>query len=132
MSRIKFTEKNENARNLADKKEVIETRVLLAVEDGKIKELMTARWYMSKSKSAMTIYCSIWCWSGAFGDYTSGMGKAGGGGYCKTSAAFASALKSAGIEHDHEIAGRGMYEVEKFMTDLANQFGYGVNYICRG
>lgn len=126
------------AINLGDKKETIASRTLIAFEDGKFKELITARWYMGRSSSAMQVDCSVWFDSAIMEashvEWTdcSGRGKAGGGGYCKQSAAFEAAMRSAGIKCDQGIAGRGMSVVEDAMIALAKQQGFDVVHVVRG
>jgi hypothetical protein len=133
-----FDKLQSNAIYQGQKKETISTRVLIAYVDGKFKELITARWYMGRSSSATQIDCSIW-----FSSYVmekshaqwtdcSGKGKAGGGGYCKQSAAFEDAMNSAGIKCDSGISGRGMSVVEEAMIAFANQQGFDNVHICRG
>jgi len=127
-----------NAINLGDKKETIKTRNLIAFKDGKFIELITARWYMGRSSSAMQVDCSVWFHSAlmeqSHAQWTdcSGRGKASGGGYCKQSAAFADAMLSAGIKCDADISGCGMSVVEDSMIALAKQHGFDTVYIVRG
>lgn len=133
-----FDKLQSNAINLGDKKETIATRVLIAFKDGKFYELITARWYMGRSSSAMQVDCSVWCHSAlmekSHAQWTdcSGKGKAGGGGYCKQSAAFEDAIRSAGIKCDQGIGGRGMSVVEDAMMALGKQQGFDVLHIVRG
>lgn len=137
---MKFTfgKLQSNAVNMGDKKETIGSRTLLAYKDGKFYELITARWYMGKSASSMLVNCSIWCHSAlmekSHAQWTdcSGKGKAGGGGYCKQSAAFEDALNSAGIKCDAGISGRGMSVVEDAMIALGKQQGFDTLHIVRG
>lgn len=127
-----------NAINLGDKKETIASRTLIAFEDGKFKELITARWYMGRSSSAMQVDCAVWFHSAimeaSHAEWTdcSGRGKAGGGGYCKQSAAFEDAMRSSGIKCDQGIGGRGMSVVEDAMITLAKQQGFDVVHVVRG
>lgn len=136
--RFTFDKLQSNAINLGDKKETIASRTLLAFEDGKFKELIVARWYMGRSSSAMQVDCSVWFHSAimeaSHAQWTdcSGRGKAGGGGYCKQSAAFADAMRNAGIKCDHDISGRGMSTVEDAMIALGKQQGFDTLHIVRG
>lgn len=77
-------------------KETTQTWVLVGVKKCELKELVTARWYMSRSSQASVVYCCVW----VHGDnqWFSGKGTAGGYGYHKYSAALDSALSSAGIK----------------------------------
>ena len=126
------------AINLGEKKETIASWTLIAFEDGKFKELITARWYMGRSSSATQVDCAVWFHSAimesSHAQWTdcSGRGKAGGGGYCKKSAAFEYAMNSAGIKCDEGIEGRGMSVVEDAMIALAKQQGFDVVHVVRG
>ena len=87
-----------NARNYGGEKETIQTIKLFDKKTERV--IVDARWYMGKSASASTVYCSLWCMG--YGAYdashsTSGKGTAGGYGYHKASEALASAIDSAGI-----------------------------------
>lgn len=136
--RFTFDKLQSNAINLGNKKETISSRTLIAFEEGKFKELITARWYMGRSSSSMLVQCSIWFHSAVmelshaqWADW-SGRGKAGGGGYCKQSAAFADAMRNAGIKCDHDISGRGMSLVEDAMIAFGKQAGFHMVHIVRG
>ena len=89
-----------NAKNLADKKEIVGQYKLigLAMYTGvpKFREIVDLRLYMGRSSSSSRVYASVWIQSNDF--YTTGHGVAGGYGYCKRSAAADSALSSAGIQ----------------------------------
>lgn len=61
-------------------------------------------------------YACLWISHGA---YARGAGKAGGGGYCKESAAVADALRDAGVKMSADIAGRGVGMVEDALIALA-------------
>jgi len=87
-----------NARNYHCEKEQIRTIKLIDKKTERV--IVDARWYMGKSASALTVYCSLWCIGrGVYeaAHSTSGKGTAGGYGYHKASAALASAITSAGI-----------------------------------
>lgn len=133
-----FDKLQSNAINLGDKKETITSRTLIAFKDGKFIELITARWYMGRSSSAMQVDCSVWFSSyvmeSSHAQWTdcSGRGKASGGGYCKQSAAFEDAMRNAGIKCDAGIACRGMSVVEDAMLALAKQQGFDTLHIVRG
>jgi hypothetical protein len=124
-------------RNL-DKKETVTRWNLIAFHDGKFIELITARWYMGRSSHASVVYCTVWFHSWLFanshGEWTdaSGTGQAGGGGYCKQSAAFESAMRNAGIKCDHDISGRGMSVAEDALLALGRQAGYEHVKLVRG
>ena len=87
-----------NARNYRCEKELI--RGIKLIDKKTERVIVDARWYMGKSASASTVYCSLWCMGRGVYDAahsTSGKGTAGGYGYRKDSAALASAITSAGI-----------------------------------
>mgnify|MGYP001199441990 CR=1 FL=1 len=87
-----------NARNYGGEKELI--RGIKLIDKKTERVIVDARWYMGKSASASTVYCSLWCRGhGAYdaAHSTSGKGTAGGYGYHKASAALASTIASAGI-----------------------------------
>ena len=111
-----------NAINYSGKKETIATwNVIVNSNDG-LKNIITARCYMGRSASASTIYASIWVHS--TDHQTSGTGKAGGYGYHKASAAIAEAIKSAGIELDEDISGRGDSAIEESLEAIAATLGF--------
>jgi hypothetical protein len=118
------------------KKECIASMELIAFHDDRFKILAKARWYMGKSSTASVIHCQLWvnswCMPVEFNDSScSGHGHAGGGGYCKQSAAFADALRKAGIETDQDISGRGMSVVEEALTAIALNAGFDKTIIAR-
>lgn len=78
------------------------------------KQAVKVEWYTGPSRVVTAVYCNIWV-----GDDCSGAGHAGGGGYCRFSAAFSAALRSAGIELDEEIAGRGLRRVEEAIKAIS-------------
>ncbi len=133
-----FEKLQRNAINMGEKKETISNRTLIAFKDGKFIELITARWYMGRSSSSSVIYCSAWfhdqIMENSHAEWTdcSGRGKAGGGGYCKQSAAFEDAMRNAGIKCDEGISGRGMSVAEDAMLALAKQQGFENLMIVRG
>ncbi len=124
-------------RNM-DKKEVINAWNLIAFSDGKFRELVTVRWYMSRSSKASVIYCTVWLHNAVFenshGHWTdaSASGQAGGGGYCKQSAAFADAMLQAGIKFDQDISGRGIDVVADGLIALGEFSGYKHIKLVRG
>lgn len=96
-----------NARNLGGNKELVK-RLLLVWYNSKARRVETsvdARCWMSRSRSASVVYCSIWV-DGPNAEW-SGYGTAGGYGYHKASAALSAALRSAGWQLDEDIDGRG-------------------------
>jgi hypothetical protein len=84
-----------NAKNLAHEKEQTSRLVLVAKIEGKLREVVDVRFYMSRSgDGASPVYCSIWV-TGK--QHVSGHGRASGYGYHKTSQALQSAIGDAGI-----------------------------------
>ena len=90
-----FTKPAQNGYNYSRDKELAHAYSVLAKINGEMREIVTARAYVGRSRNASTVYASIWV---HIGDCPSGKGSAGGGGYHKESAAFADAIRSAGIE----------------------------------
>jgi hypothetical protein len=114
----------QNAINYGYKKELTRALSVVALQgNGSPTEVITARWYMGRSSDASTVLCSIWI-HGA-GVYTSGHGKAGGGGYDKYSAAFADALNSAGVVLSENIAGVGNSAIERACEAIVKTLGVG-------
>lgn len=83
-----------NAVNHGGDKETISRYCVVGKINGKLAVIAEARMHMGRSASASTVYCALWVHGDA---YTSGRGKAGGGGYHKESAALQDAIDSAGI-----------------------------------
>jgi len=86
-----------------DNKETVRTVYGVVSYQSVVRQAVTVEWYMGRSSKSSVVYCNIWV-----NNACSGTGKAGGGGYCKRSAAFSDALRSAGIEIDEAIDGRGL------------------------
>ena len=122
-----------NAINYANKKETIETMVLITHKDSEFKEPITVRWYMSRSgDGASPVYCSMWVNHHQY--YVSGRGKAGGCGYHKGSAAFQEACDSAGIELSQPVDGRGDSLVKEAIFAIGEALGFDITemHICEG
>ena len=95
-----------NGKNLSGKKALVSAMSAVAVINGKMREVVIARWYQArKSDGASLIYASIWTYGAGFD--ISGHGLATGYGYHKASAALSAALDSAGIVLLEPIAGLG-------------------------
>lgn len=87
-----------NARNYSGEKETVAKYVVLAKTKhcNEVRGIVDCRVYIGRSRSASTVYASLWVH--AFECLTSGTGKAGGWGYHKESAAIEHAISDAGIE----------------------------------
>jgi hypothetical protein len=114
-----------NGRQPAKKELVYAVSVIGRFKGGKgpdgMQEAVCARFYMGRASSASVVYCSVWVTNGK--DYwTSGKGDAGGGGYCKKSAALDDAIRSAGITLSRSVSGTG--EIREACEAIARAFGY--------
>lgn len=85
-----------NGYNYSRDKEIVGCYTVAGRINGEMCEIVTARAYMGRSRSASTVYASVWVHY--MENVCSGKGSAGGYGYHKESAAFAEAIRSAGIE----------------------------------
>ena len=95
-----------NGKNMSCQKEMISAMSAVAVINGKMCEVVVARWYIArKSDGASPVYASIWTYGAGFD--ISGHGRATGYGYHKASAALSEALDSAGIVLSERIDGLG-------------------------
>lgn len=87
-----------NAYNYGAEKELVNSFKLVTPNaNGELVTPVDVRVYMSRSRNASTVYCSLWVYGKESGVYIGGKGKAGGWGYHKASAAMADALRSAEI-----------------------------------
>ena len=84
-----------------------------------------AHWYMGRSASASVVYCRVMINQRGGNLYHYGEGSAGGGGYCKHSAAFQEALEKAGVSLSIPVDGVGMSAVREAMIAIAKAAGYG-------
>ena len=95
-----------NGKNLSPQKELVSAMSAVAAVNGKMREVVIARWYKArKSDGASPVYASIWTYGAGFD--ISGHGRATGYGYHKASAALSTALDSAGIVLSERISGVG-------------------------
>jgi len=120
-----------NAKNYGNGKETISTYniVVLNKKDKTMpmKDLITCRFYMGRSRSASVVYCSVWVHHEKC--YTSGTGNAGGYGYHKESAALDEALRSAGVKLSRSINGTG--ETEEALKAVAAACGFRKMLVVR-
>lgn len=93
-----------NGRNLSSEKELVHAISVVGAVKGETSELITARFWMGRSRNASRVYCSVWLRDGEGG---AGHGTASGYGYDKKSAALSEALESAGITLSKDISGVG-------------------------
>ena len=70
---------------------------------------------------ASVAYACVWVHGQA--GYARGAGRAGGGGYCKASAAAGAALADAGIKLEHAIDGRGLEAISGALSAFALHCG---------
>ena len=68
--------------------------------------------------------CYACLWIHADNLHTSGSGRAGGGGYCKASAAAAEAIRNAGFELGSSISGVGHPAIREAMRAIAAAVGH--------
>ena len=107
-----------NGKNMSGQKEMVSAMSAVAAVNGKMREVVVARWYMArKSDGASPVYASIWT-NGAGFDI-SGYGRATGYGYHKASAALSSAIDSAGIVLSERIDGVGDGAIRRALEAIA-------------
>ena len=111
---------NENGKNYSQEKETVSTYNIVARTARGLKNCITCRVYMGRSRNSSTVYASVWL-SGKE-CYGSGRGQAGGYGYNKESAAINDALQSAGIVLSRSVHGTG--EHEEALKATARALGY--------
>jgi len=111
-----------NGRNLKGEKEMTGA-LSVVVTSGKHAGTspITVRWYMGRSNSASVVYCSVWAMNNTH--YAAGHGKAGGYGYCKESASFDCAVRSAGIELSSSVDGVGRSAIHEACEAIARAMG---------
>jgi hypothetical protein len=82
---------------------------------------------MAEGRAAVTLriywpgsvaYACVWIDS-RYGGLARGAGRAGGGGYCKASAAAGAALADAGVKLEHDIDGRGLESIRGALEAFA-------------
>ena len=107
-----------NGKNMSPQKELVSAMSAVAVVNGKMREVVVARWYMArKSGGASPVYASIWVYSA--GHNISGHGRATGYGYHKASAALSAAMDSAGIVLSERIDGVGEGAIRRALEAIA-------------
>ena len=107
-----------NGKNLSPQKELVSAMSAVAVINGKMREVVVARWYMArKSDGASPVYASIWTYGAGFD--ISGHGRATGYGYHKASAALSNAIDSTGIVLSERIDGVGDVASQRALEAIA-------------
>lgn len=110
---IAFTprESDKIAANRKEKAGLYRQYTLIDLDKGE--DVATLRIYWPGSVA----YACIWI-HGDSGRYARGAGRAGGGGYCKASAAAGAALADAGIRLEADIDGRGLEAIRGALLAL--------------
>lgn len=97
----------EKAINWNDKKEMIKSVSLVVIgDDNKMKELVSARWYIGRAQRGSKtgqIIASVWIYDRSFS--CSGSAIASGHGYNKEKGALQGALNMAGVNSDMNLEG---------------------------
>ena len=107
-----------NGKNLSGQKELVSAISAVALINGKMREVVVARWYMArKSDGASPVHASIWTYGAGFD--ISGYGRATGYGYHKVSAALSAAIDSAGITLSERIGGAGDGAIRRALEAIA-------------
>ena len=108
-----------NAKNFGHNKETVNTYDLVVIDEKQLRNIITVRFYMGRSRSASSVICSLWV--NGNGYHVSGSGSAGGYGYDKQSASFYDASKKAGIKYKGFV---GQVEVDSAMIAIGKAMGY--------
>ncbi len=93
-------------------------REYVLLDPSEEKAVITLRIYWPGSVA----YACVWVHGGA-GRYARGAGRAGGGGYCKASAAAGAALADAGVRLEGDIDGRGLEAIGGAVRALGEWLG---------
>ena len=86
---------------------------LLDLDDGSSPVVLRIYW------PGTVAYACVWIGAGISGLHARGAGRAGGGGYCKASAAAGAALADAGVKLAQDIDGRGLESITGALMALA-------------
>lgn len=114
-AKTKFTTSHRKERNGFFKEY---TALCFDPDNADMRAVVTLRLYWPRE----TCYACIWV--NGNGVHTSGSGKAGGGGYCKESAAAAYAIRNAGFRLNMDIDGRGTGRVRDAVLAIAHSLGF--------
>jgi hypothetical protein len=88
---------------------------LIDLDTGKVRATLRLYW------PGTVAYACVWIDGG--GAYARGAGRAGGGGYCKASAAAGAALGDAGVTLRDDIDGRGLESIRDALMALGVHLG---------
>jgi len=123
-----------NGKNLSNEKELVSAISVVGLRDSKMREVVSARCWMGRSRGSSVVYATVWVHGDNQGDNgCAGHGRAGGYGYHKESAAISEALGSAGITLAEAIDGRGESAVHDALRAVALHLGYeGVLIVTHG
>ncbi len=117
-----------NARNYADKNEIIESYIVIAyvpnyLPESNFKELIACQVCMDREKNSFsTVYASIWIRGDSM--QTSGTGSSSTWEKNKVILAIAEAIESAGVRLDQDIGRRGGHGIIEALTAIAQAMGY--------
>ena len=106
--------------NYGNEKEICSTFNVIVIQKGRMVEAVTCRIYMGRSRSASTVYATVWLHGKEY--HGSGTGQAGGYGYHKESAAVDTALAMAGVKLSRSVHGTG--ETQAALEATARALGY--------
>lgn len=113
-----------NGKNLSGGKELVSAYSIVGMIEGEMREIVVARCYMGRSRSASTVYASIWVngiWVNGEGFSVSGSGRANGYGYHKESTAIGEAISSAGIELYDSTDKREPYKTRAYIDGVGER-----------
>ena len=129
-----FTE-NRNGKYLDDK-EMVGNLSVIHLNNGKMELIARSIFWMSRSKSASKVYCTVWVGNNQT-EYSVGHGSASGYGYHRPSAALSEAFESAGVKFEKDFSGHGssameeaMLSVSRYLTNDENENNFFV--VCEG
>lgn len=88
---------------------------LIDLETGESRVILRIYW------PATVAYACVWTFGTGF--YARGAGRAGGGGYCKASAAASDSLRDAGFKLEHPIDGRGLESIRGALEAIGRHMG---------
>jgi hypothetical protein len=86
------------------------------------KDVIDCRLY--SAHSSHVVHCALWVCDPSMGCYGSGVGKAGGYGYHKGSAAIEAALRDLGLSDFRSFAGGGYEMALAVLLEFAGELGY--------